>query len=63
MKRSSRLPLASLVVASAGLASLALGEDAGSAGLSISDRAFRASHIYAAALTYFAHCSSASCDP
>jgi carboxyl-terminal processing protease len=55
MKLSPRLRVACLVLASAGFASLAPGEDAASAGMSPSERAFRASRVYAAALTYFAH--------
>ena len=55
MKTSSRLRGAFLVLALAGSVSLAVGEDAAPAGMSLADRAFRASRVYAAALTYFAH--------
>jgi carboxyl-terminal processing protease len=54
MKRSPLLRAAALVLAVSGLVRLALAEDA-TAPMSTAERAFRASRVYAAALTYFAH--------
>ena len=55
MVRSPRLPIAALVLGCAQSAAVALAQDAAPAGLPLAERAYRASRVYGAVITYFAH--------
>jgi carboxyl-terminal processing protease len=55
MKRCPGLCVAALVLACAQMASIALAGEAAQARLTLEERAYRASRVYATALTYFAH--------